>query len=176
MKAIGATVMSSGGSRDNMVRGNQPGLPQITYSGNSRFFFGGKEIQLMETRGHTRGDTIVYLPQSKVLIAGDLVETPDAIPTIVNYADGGNWTDLAGALNRMARFDFDVMVAGHGPLLTKAQYLAYRDRTEAIRERFRALNRERKSAEEIGQIMTREMNWGTGPAAGNIAGMMQELR
>jgi hypothetical protein len=46
----------------------------------------------------------------------------------------------------------------------------------AIRERFRALVREKKTAEEIPQILMKEHNWGTGPAAGNIAGMMQELR
>jgi hypothetical protein len=44
------------------------------------------------------------------------------------------------------------------------------------RERFRALNRDRRSAEEIAQVLVKEFNWGTGPAAGNIAGMMQELR
>lgn len=43
-------------------------------------------------------------------------------------------------------------------------------------ERFRALNRERKTQEEITQALVKEFNWGTGPAAGNVPGMMQELR
>ena len=72
--------------------------------------------------------------------------------------------------------DFDTLIGGHGPALTKAEFLKFRDRAAAIRERVRALNRERKSQEEIAQTVLKEFNWGTGPAAGNIAGMMQELR
>lgn len=177
MKAIGATTIISEADRENMVRANQPGLPDLTYSRQAKFFIGGKEIQLTEHRGHTRGDTVVYLPASKVVIAGDLVTTPDTIPEIVNYPDGGNWNDLGRSLDAIARMDFDVLIGGHGPNLTKAEFLAFRDKLAAMRERFRALNRERKSVEEITQTIIREFNWGgPGPAAGNIPGMVQELR
>ena len=33
-----------------------------------------------------------------------------------------------------------------------------------------------KTQDEIAQALVKEFNWGTGPAAGNLAGMMQELR
>jgi hypothetical protein len=33
-----------------------------------------------------------------------------------------------------------------------------------------------KTPEEISQTLMKEFNWGTGPAAWNIPGMMQELR
>lgn len=178
MKAIGATLIISEADRENMVRSRQPGLPQVAYSGSATVFLGGKEIQLTEHRGHTRGDTVVYLPASKVVIAGDLVTTPDAIPGIVNYGDGGNWTDWGKTLDEIAKMDFEVLIGGHGPNLTKAEFIAFRDKIAGIRERFRALNRERKSAEEIGQTLTREFNWGAPgtPAANVIPGMMQELR
>ena len=94
----------------------------------------------------------------------------------MNYADGGNWTELGESLDAIGRMEFDVLIAGHGPNLTRAEFLKFRDKTAAIRERFRALNREKKTQEEIGQILMKEFNWGTGPAAGNLAGMMQELR
>jgi len=38
------------------------------------------------------------------------------------------------------------------------------------------LIREKKSQDEIAQTLVKEFNWGSGPAAGNLAGMMQELR
>ena len=60
--------------------------------------------------------------------------------------------------------------------MSKAEFLKYRDRIAAIRDRFRALNRERKTQDEITQTLIKEFNWGTGPAAGNIPGMLQELR
>jgi len=176
MKAIGATLIISEADRENMARTDVPGLPDIAYSGHAALFVGGKAFRLAEHRGHTRGDTTVYIPGSRVLVAGDLVTTPDSIPEIVNYGDGGNWTDLVKTLNQLARLDFDILVGGHGPVLTKAQFLTFKDKVAAIGERFRALNREKKSAEEIGQTLMREFNWGTGPAAGVIPGMMQELR
>jgi hypothetical protein len=55
-------------------------------------------------------------------------------------------------------------------VLTKAEFLKYRDRIAAIRERFRALNRERKTQDEVTQTLLKEFNWGSGPAAGNIPG------
>lgn len=175
-QADGATVISSVGTRENMVRANAAGAATVAYSGYSQVVLGGKDVQLREYRGHTRGDTLVLLPGARVVVAGDLVTTPDTIPAIVNYGDGGSWTDLGRALDEVAKLDFDILVGGHGPPLTKQDFLRFRDRSTAIRERFRALNRERKTPDEIAQTLVREFNWGTGPAAGNIPGMVQELR
>jgi glyoxylase-like metal-dependent hydrolase (beta-lactamase superfamily II) len=176
VQAIGVTVIGSVATRENMLRTNAPGAPQVTYSGYSQIVLGGKEVQLREFRGHTRGDTVAFIPSARVVVAGDLVATPDTIPPIVNYGDGGSWSDLGRTLDEVAKLDFDTLIGGHGPVLTKADFLKYRDRITAIRERFRALNRERKTQDEITQILIKELNWGTGPAAGNIPGMMQELR
>lgn len=176
LQAEGVTIVASVGPRENMLRTNQPGAPQIAYSGYSQIVLGGKEVQLREVRGHTRGDTVVLIPSARVAIAGDLVTTPDAIPTIVNYGDGGSWTDLGRALDEVARLDFDTLIGGHGPALSRADFLKYRDRIAAIRERVRALNRDRKTQDDITQTLLREFNWGAGPAAGNIVGMLQELR
>ena len=176
LQAIGVTVVGTVATRENMLRTNAPGAPQVTYSGYSQIVLGGKEVQLREFRGHTRGDTVAFIPSARVVVAGDLVATPDTIPPIVNYGDGGSWSDLGRTLDEVAKLDFDTLIGGHGPVLTKADFLKYRDRITAIRERFRALNRERKTQDEITQILVKELNWGTGPAAGNIPGMMQELR
>jgi glyoxylase-like metal-dependent hydrolase (beta-lactamase superfamily II) len=176
LQAIGVTVIGTVATRENMLRTNAPGAPQVTYTGYSQIVLGGKEVQLREFRGHTRGDTVAVIPSARVVVAGDLVATPDTIPPIVNYGDGGSWSDLGRTLDEVAKLDFDTLVGGHGPVLTKADFLKYRDRITAIRERLRALNRERKTQDEITQILIKELNWGTGPAAGNIPGMMQELR
>ena len=58
---------------------------------------------------------------------------------IVNYADGGNWTDVVDAMDQVLKLDFDVMIPGHGPSVTKQQAVAVRDRAYAMRERFREL-------------------------------------
>jgi glyoxylase-like metal-dependent hydrolase (beta-lactamase superfamily II) len=176
LQAMGVTVIATVATRENMLRTNAPGVPQVTYTGYSQVVLGGTEVQLREFRGHTRGDTVALIPSARVAIAGDLVTTPETIPTIVNYGDGGSWNDLGRTLDEVAKLDFDTLIGGHGPALSKAEVLKYRDRIAAIRERFRALNRERKTQDEITQTLLKEFNWGTGPAAGNILGMLQELR
>jgi glyoxylase-like metal-dependent hydrolase (beta-lactamase superfamily II) len=176
LQAMGVTVIAAVATRENMLRTNAPGVPQVTYAGYSQVVLGGKEVQLREFRGHTRGDTVALIPSARVAIAGDLVATPDTIPAIVNYGDGGSWNDLGRTLDEVAKLDFDTLIGGHGPVLTRAEFLKYRDRIAAIRERVRALNRERKTQDEITQTLLKEFNWGSGPAAGNIPGMLQELR
>jgi glyoxylase-like metal-dependent hydrolase (beta-lactamase superfamily II) len=176
MQEIGATVIVSREDRQNMARTNQPGLPQFTYYGEGQVFLGGKEVQLREFCGHTNGDTVAYFPAARVVAVADLVTTPDTIPQIVNYGDGGSWTDMSRALDEIAKMDFDVLVGGHGPLLTKQEFLKHRDKVVAIRERLRALNRQGKTAEEITETLLKEFNYGTGPGAAQIAPMMRELK
>jgi cyclase len=175
-QSMGVTVVSSVASRENMARANMAGRAQVAYSGSAELELGGTRLELRELRGHTRGDTLVSLPARRAVIAGDLVTTPDSIPAIVNYADGGNWTELGESLEAIGRIDFDVLVGGHGPNLTKADFTAFKTKVHGIRERCRALIREKKTQDEIAQALIKEFNWGSGPAAGNLAGMMQELR
>src|SRR5690606_13106904 len=54
-----------------------PGLtwPTITFTGEMSVFMGKTEVQLKQLgRGHTKGDTVAWLPNEKVLFSGDLVE------------------------------------------------------------------------------------------------------
>jgi glyoxylase-like metal-dependent hydrolase (beta-lactamase superfamily II) len=149
----------------------------LTYSGEAELFLGGKDIQLRELRGHTRGDTVVYFPGARVICAGDLVTSPwEDIPLIINYADGGNWTDWSASINELLKMDWDVLIGGHGPAMSKAQLAEMYKKMLQVIDRVRVLTRERKSQEEITQTVVKEFNWGTGPAAGMIPGMMMELQ
>lgn len=176
MMQIGATVIISRDDRQQLARGGQQALPQIAYARDGVLSLGGKDVQLKEYCGHTRGDTVADLPAARVVVVGDLATTPDTIPQIVNYGDGGNWTDLGRTLDAIAAMDFDFMVGGHGPVLTKQEFVQYRDKLTRLRERARALVKQGTSQEELTQTLLREFNWGTGPAAGNIPGMMVEFR
>jgi glyoxylase-like metal-dependent hydrolase (beta-lactamase superfamily II) len=179
MNSIGATVIISANDRDNMARNpnqSQGWLPELTYTGHAKIVLGGKEVRLREFRGHTRGDTVVHFPGARVVTMGDLLTTHENIPNIVNYGDGGNWTDWRTTIDEILTMDFDRVIPGHGPPITKKELVAIRDKMVAVQERVRALNRERKTQEEITQTLVKEFNWGAGPSAGNIPGMMQELR
>jgi cyclase len=173
----GAQIIISNDDRANMLRApNAKWAPSMTYMGQSRLYLGGKEVQLRQLRGHTRGDTVVYYPAARVITLGDLLTTAETIPNIVNYGDGGNWTDWETSINAALALDWDTAIPGHGPMVTKPQVIAIRDKMVAIRERVRSMNREKKPLEEIQAALVKEFNWGAGPAGGVIAGMLIELR
>jgi glyoxylase-like metal-dependent hydrolase (beta-lactamase superfamily II) len=83
--AMGANVIISADDRDNMLRAPTiPWLPPLAYVGQARLFLGGKELQLSQYRGHTRGDTAVLFPAHRVIVLGDLLTTTDIMPPIIN--------------------------------------------------------------------------------------------
>jgi cyclase len=178
MAASGATVIISIDDLENMARApNVTWLPDVAYSGRAQVHLGGKEVDLSEVRGHTKGDTLVYFPAERIVESGDLFATVENLPYIVDYTGGGNWTDLSEEIDALLKLDFDLVVPGHGPPVTRPDVVKIRNRVVAIRERFRALNRENKSAEEIRQTLLKEFNWGNDPAPQmSIPGMMQELK
>jgi len=59
-----------------------PGLtwPTVVFRGQLTLWLGKLEVRIMQIgRGHTKGDTVVWLPADQVLFSGDLVEF-DATP------------------------------------------------------------------------------------------------
>lgn len=85
--------------------------------GPTRFTLGGVDF-LLQPAGpaHTAEDLVVFLPQSRVLIAGDIVFR-GRIP-FVGQADSGRWIE---ALDRLIALDARLIVPGHGPASTRAQ-------------------------------------------------------
>ena len=176
LQEIGATAIVSATMHEKMNQQEGSGSRLESYSDELLLTSGEKEIYLREIRGHTAGDTIAYLPQDGVLVAGDLITTADSIPVIVNYEDGGSWISLGAALDELADFDFRFLVSGHGPIVTKSEFLVFRDKVRGIIERTRTLTREGANREAIAETLLAEFNWGGGLADGNIPTMMEELQ
>lgn len=65
---------------------------------------------------HTPEDLVVYLPEQKLLFAGDLVFR-NRVP-FVGQADSGRWI---AALDALLAFDATVIVPGHGAVSTQAR-------------------------------------------------------
>jgi cyclase len=176
LKADGATAIISAADRENMNRQPNSGSAQIAYIGSLLLTLGGKEVHLRELRGHTQGDTIAWLPQARVLVAGDLVTTADTIPVIVNYEDGGSWLALEAALNEIADYDFGYLISGHGPVISKDEFLTFRRKVSDMIARVRTLIQQGSNREAVAEALMTEFNWGGGLAAGNIPNMMEELK
>jgi glyoxylase-like metal-dependent hydrolase (beta-lactamase superfamily II) len=97
-----------------------PGLtwPTITFSGQMSLWLGGLEVQLLQLgRGHTKGDTVVWLPGERTLLSGDLVEF-DATP----YAGDAYFKDWPQTLENLRALQPQALLPGRGPaLLGQAQ-------------------------------------------------------
>jgi glyoxylase-like metal-dependent hydrolase (beta-lactamase superfamily II) len=92
-----------------------PGLtwPTMTFTGKMTLWLGKLEVQLLQLgRGHTKGDTVVWLPGEKTLLSGDLVEF-DATP----YAGDAYFQDWPQTLERVAALQPRALVPGRGPAL-----------------------------------------------------------
>jgi glyoxylase-like metal-dependent hydrolase (beta-lactamase superfamily II) len=92
-----------------------PGLtwPSITFRGKMTLWLGRLEVQLLQLgRGHTKGDTVVWLPGERTLFSGDLVEF-DATP----YAGDAYFADWPQTLQNLAALQPLALVPGRGAAL-----------------------------------------------------------
>lgn len=92
-----------------------PGLtwPTLTFKGEMTLWLGKLEVKIMQLgRGHTKGDTVVWLPQEKVLLSGDLVEY-GATP----YAGDAYFQDWPATLDAIAALEPEKLVPGRGAAL-----------------------------------------------------------
>jgi glyoxylase-like metal-dependent hydrolase (beta-lactamase superfamily II) len=99
-----------------------PGLtwPTITFKGELTLWMGSLEVKLLQLgRGHTKGDTVVWLPQQKILFSGDLVEF-NATP----YAGDAYFNDWPATLDAIAALKPEKLVPGRGPALMNPQQVA----------------------------------------------------
>jgi cyclase len=87
----------------------KPTAPNVTYSTKKVLDLGGREVQLLFLgRGHTNGDTVVFLPKEKIVATGDLMESQIAYMGDAQFAE---WVTTLDALNTL---DFDTDLPGHG--------------------------------------------------------------
>lgn len=91
-----------------------PGLtvPTLSFTDGLTVSLGDRDVVIrFAGRGHTAGDTVVWLPEEKVLFSGDLVER-GATP----YLGDAYPREWAGpTLDRVAEFDAEVLLPGRGP-------------------------------------------------------------
>jgi len=81
----------------------------------------GRELVLgLETGAVTAGDVWLFDPATKVLVAGDLVTLPVPLP---DTACLGRWRS---ALANLSEIDFEFLIPGHGPVMTREDFARYR--------------------------------------------------
>ena len=120
-----------------------------TFTGSKTYQYGDLEVQLISVGpAHTWGDVVVYLPQRRILFAGDL-----AFYYVTPPAHNGRITSWITAIDRVLDMNVDVIVPGHGPVGTKkelAETRAYLDLlVRELRPRYEAKMSPGRAAADI---------------------------
>jgi glyoxylase-like metal-dependent hydrolase (beta-lactamase superfamily II) len=114
-----------------------PGLtyPNVAFADTLTLDLGDREVQLLHLgRGHTRGDAAVWLPDERVLFAGDLVEARAAPYMGDAFVDEWSTTTL----DRVEALGAHVIVPGRGPAAGPEAIAETRDYVRTLWETVRA--------------------------------------
>jgi glyoxylase-like metal-dependent hydrolase (beta-lactamase superfamily II) len=87
-------------------------LPDETYRDRLTLYLGGKEIQVLFLgRGHTRGDSLIYVPQDRIVYLSELFFAGQFL-----YIDDGYGLDWLKTLDAVDALGADIFVPAHGPI------------------------------------------------------------
>jgi glyoxylase-like metal-dependent hydrolase (beta-lactamase superfamily II) len=87
-------------------------LPNQTFRDRMSIYLGGKEIQILHVgRAHTRGDSIIVVPQDRIAYLSELYFSDEFL--VINDGYGLDWLR---ALDAVEALGADVFVPAHGPI------------------------------------------------------------
>jgi glyoxylase-like metal-dependent hydrolase (beta-lactamase superfamily II) len=123
----------------------KPVPPNVTYSSRMTLHKGSREIQLLFLgRGHTGGDTFVYLPKEKIVCTGDEEEGAR-----VAYMGDAFFDEWIATLEELKKLDFTLALGGHGtPFRDKSIITAFQSYLRDIVDQVSKLRKQGVSADE----------------------------
>jgi glyoxylase-like metal-dependent hydrolase (beta-lactamase superfamily II) len=97
------------------MKGTRLAYPVVTYSDKMEIELGNQKMELIHAPySHTDGDTLVYLPDKKVLFTGDVLFTG-----YHPFLAEGNIEQWAKELDDIQSMDVEKIIPGHGPISGK---------------------------------------------------------
>jgi cyclase len=125
----------------------KPTPPDITYSKKKVLNLGGREVQLLFLgRGHTNGDTVVFLPREKIVATGDLMESQIA------YMGDAQFDEWITTLDALKKLDFQTDLPGHGaPFKDKSLITAFQGYLRDLIKQAADLRKQGLPAESVAQ-------------------------
>lgn len=109
--------------------------PTITFSDRMSVDLGGQRVELIHVApSHSDGSILVYLPDKKILFAGDVLFT--GYHAFVGEADIDGWLRT---LDYILDMDVALIVPGHGPVSSKNDVVAMREYLKILDAKAREL-------------------------------------
>jgi glyoxylase-like metal-dependent hydrolase (beta-lactamase superfamily II) len=110
-------------------------LPNQTFRDRITLYLGGKEIQVLYLgRAHTRGDSILYVPQDRIVYLSEVFSAGQFL-----FMNDGYGLDWLKTVEAAAALDADIFVPGHSPLpadprQSREEFLRYRQMLVDVRD------------------------------------------
>jgi cyclase len=125
----------------------KPTPPNVTYTAQMVLHAGPREIQLLFLgRGHTGGDTVVFLPKERIVCTGDLMESRPA------YLGDAFFDEWITTLDELKKLDFTLVLPGHGkPFGDKSLITAFQSYLTDVMNQVASLRRQGVSPEVAAQ-------------------------
>ena len=144
--------------RENFLRNKQPGAPRVVFNDQASVHLGGVEVRAYYFgRAHTNGDAVIYFPDLRVIHTGDLITEG---MSVMDYANGASAIEWINVLDEVLKLDFDVVIPGHGKLLTKDHVRSDRRKLEMMNQRMSELVRKGVPKEQVAdQLKLDDLGW-----------------
>jgi len=125
----------------------KPTPPNVTYTAQMVLHAGPREIQLLFLgRGHTGGDTVVFLPKERIVCTGDLMESRPA------YLGDAFFDEWITTLDELKKLDFTLVLPGHGkPFGDRSLITAFQSYLTDVMNQVASLRRQGVSPEVAAQ-------------------------
>ena len=165
-----AEVIAHKNARANIIRNNLAGAPRVIFADETAVFLGGAEVQMHHFgRGHTNGDAVVYFPDLRTVHTGDLFVygqrlDGSTLSPFWDFGNGGSVLEWPATLTRLLALDFETVIPGHGPILTKADVRTFRGKLETVIDRVRDEIAAGATRDDIAsRVDTADLDWPLAP-------------
>ena len=165
-----AEVIAHKNARANIVRNDQPGAPRVVFGNETAVFLGDVEVQAHHVgRGHTNGDAVIYFPDLRAVHTGDLFIwgqrlDGSTLAPFWDFGNGGSAAEWPTTLDKLLALDFDTVIPGHGPILTKDEVRTFRRNLQTVLDRVQGQIEAGATRDNIAsRVDTNDLGWPLAP-------------
>jgi cyclase len=176
VESLGAEIIAQQNVRKRLSQTQQMGLPMITFEDHMNIYFAGKTLELYYYgRGHTDGDLVIYIPEEKIVMPGDLFAGWGPSIRLIDYNGGGSLAQWPATLEKAMQLDFDTVIPGHSGVTDRAHMQAYLDENRKMLDFIKMMKDAGKAPMEITEAVQMQYGRMAFVVLPNIQAVLDEL-